>query len=75
MTGRQAGVWIFAQTGRTLHVGSRAEWAAGNAQWFWEDGTFLTMFIVSMVVWTGALGMFLYFLKKKDAQAQVSGTA
>ena len=58
-------VWIFAQTGRTLHVGTHAEWKAGTAQWFYQDGTFLVMLIVSSAIFAVALGLFLLKLYRQ----------
>ena len=53
-------IWVFGQTGRTFKVGTYAQFAAGNAQMFWENRTFLTAFIVVMVVWiAGVIGFFL----------------
>ena len=44
-------VWILAQPGSTMRLGTYAEWHAGTAPWFWEDTTFLVMLVLTLVVW------------------------
>ena len=58
-------VWIFAQTGRTLRVGTRSQWEKGTAQWFYEDTTFLVMLIVSLGIFGIALALFLLQLHRQ----------
>jgi hypothetical protein len=68
-----AGVWIFGQVNRSFKLGTYSDWAAGNAPWFYEDRTFLTMLIVTCVVWAGALAAFALRLRSEgrhlDARA------
>jgi hypothetical protein len=46
-----SGIWIFAQFGRSARLGSYREWKEGRAPWFYEDQTFLTMLIFTLLVW------------------------
>ena len=58
-------IWIFAQTGRTFRVGTHSRWENGEAQWFYEDTTFLTMLIVSLAIFGVALALFLLNLVRQ----------
>ena len=60
-----SGIWIFAQTGSTLRLGTYSEWKAGNAPIFYEDHTFLYMLIFTLVVWGGALYIFYRKLRNE----------
>ena len=51
--------WIFGQTDSTFRLGTYAQWQAGHAPWFYEDPTFLTMLIVTLLIWGIALVLFL----------------
>jgi hypothetical protein len=53
-----SGVWIFGQVGRTFRLGTYGEWQAGVAPWFYEDRTFLSMLIFTLLVWGIALVVF-----------------
>jgi len=57
------GIWILGQTGRTLRLGSYAEWKAGTAPLFYEDGTFLFMLLFTLVVWVVAAALFYLSLR------------
>jgi hypothetical protein len=43
----------------TFRLGTYAEWKAGTAPYFYEDGTFLVAFIAAMLFWPGALVVFV----------------
>jgi hypothetical protein len=49
----------------TLRLGTYAEWEAGTAPLFYEDGTFLTAFIAAMLFWPGALVVFVLQLLRE----------
>jgi len=59
--GTYALVWVFAQTDRTFRVGTHAQYKAGTAPLFYQDRTFLRMFILSMIVW--GFGVVVFFLR------------
>ena len=52
-------VWIFGQQNSTFRLGTYVQWQAGNAPWFYEDSTFLTMLIASLLIWAIGLAWFL----------------
>jgi len=56
-------LWIFVQPDRSMRLGTYAEWEAGAAPWFYENTTFLTMFIISMVVWLAGIVYFATVLR------------
>lgn len=56
-------VWIFGQTNSTFRLGTYAEWNADTAPWFYEDITFLSMLILTLVVWGVALVVFILRLR------------
>lgn len=58
-------VWIFVQPGRTLRLGSYAEWKADNAPWFYQDPMFLLMLIVTLVIWGVALVVYIRKLRQE----------
>ena len=60
-----SGIWILAQTGRTFRVGTRSQWEAGTAQWYYQDTTFLVMLIVSLGIFGIALALFLLHLHRQ----------
>lgn len=60
-----SGIWVFGQTHTTFYLGTYAQWKAGQAPLFYEDRTFLTAFIVSMVVWTAGLIWFAVALARE----------
>ena len=51
-------IWIFAQPGNTMRLGTYTEWKAGLAPWFYESGTFLFMFILVMIIWIAGIVWF-----------------
>jgi hypothetical protein len=51
-------IWIFAQPGRTMRLGTYTEWKAVTAPWFFESGTFLFMFILVMIIWATGIVFF-----------------
>jgi len=56
--GLYAMIWVFGQTSRTFHLGNHTQWEQGVRPYFYEDPTFLGMFIFSMIVWIAGLGGF-----------------
>jgi len=44
-------IWTFAQTDRTLRLGTYQQWVEGQAPWFWQDSTFVRVTILSGAVW------------------------
>jgi uncharacterized membrane protein len=60
-----ATAWIFGQTGSTFRLGTYNEWAAGAAPWFYEDRTFLSMLIFTLIVWWIALVSFIIRLRRE----------
>jgi hypothetical protein len=54
-----SGIWIFSQVNRTFKLGTYSDWVAGTAPWFYEDRTFLFMLVFTLVVWGGALVVFV----------------
>jgi len=65
------GIWIFGQPGRSMRLGSYVEWKSGTAPWFYEDTTFLTMFIISMVVWIVGIVYFAVVLRRQGRHLEV----
>jgi hypothetical protein len=61
--------WIFGQKD-TLRLGTYAQWQAGKAPWFYEDSTFFTMLIVSLLIWGIGLAFFLRGLIKEGKQLE-----
>lgn len=58
-------IWIFGQTRRTFYLGSYEQWQTGNAPLFYEDRTFLTMLIFTLVVWViGLIGFSVSLLRE-----------
>jgi hypothetical protein len=53
-------VWVFAQTRRTFRLGNHTQFEQGNSPLFYQDPTFLRMFIFTMVVW--GVGLAIFFL-------------
>jgi hypothetical protein len=56
--------WIFGQPD-TFRLGTYAQLKAGNAPYYYEDSTFMTVFIVSVLIWGIALAIFLKKLVKE----------
>jgi hypothetical protein len=65
-----SGAWIFGQTDSTFRLGTRSQWLAGQAPWFYEDSTFLAMLIISLLIWGIALARFLLNLIKAGKQLE-----
>jgi uncharacterized membrane protein len=51
-------IWVFSQTSSTFRLGSYTQWKQGTSPYFYQDHTFLGMFIFSMVVWFVGLALF-----------------
>jgi hypothetical protein len=51
-------IWVFGQTDRTFHLGNHTQWEQGIRPFFYEDSTFLGMFIFTMIVWAAGLLIF-----------------
>lgn len=68
-----SGLWIFGQVNRSFKLGTYSQWRAGQAPWFYEDRTFLFMLVFTLVVWGGALAIFVLRLRAEgrhlDARA------
>jgi hypothetical protein len=62
--------WIFGQQDSTFRLGTYAQWKAGTAPWFYEDSTFLTMLIASLLIWGIALAAFLLNLIKEGKRLE-----
>ena len=62
--------WIFGQQNSTFRLGTYAQWQAGNAPWFYEDSTFLTMLIVSLLIWGIGLVWFLRNIIQEGKQLE-----
>ncbi|MGC2692097.1 MAG: hypothetical protein WA228_05315 [Desulfobaccales bacterium] len=58
-------IWIFGQVGSTFRLGTYTQWQAGKAPWFYQDPTFLTMLIVSLLVWGVDLVLFIWNLLRE----------
>jgi hypothetical protein len=65
-------IWIFAQVNRTFRLGTRREWLAGTAPWFYEDRTFLLMLIFTLVVWVIGLAVFAMQLRREGKHLDVA---
>jgi hypothetical protein len=53
-------LWVFGQTSRTFRVGTYSQWKAQESVMFYQDHTFLGMFIFAMVVWlAGVFGFYI----------------
>ncbi len=61
-------IWIFSQPGSTFRLGSYAQWKAGNAPWFFQDGRFLFMLIFTLIIWAAAL-LFCYFSLRMEGNS------
>jgi hypothetical protein len=48
-------LWIAVQPGRTLRLGTYAQWLAGDTPWMWQDASFIGFVIVITVAW--AIGL------------------
>lgn len=66
-----AAVWILAQPGRSMHVGSYEQWRQGLAPWFYQDRTFLIALIFTVIVWAVSLLLFCrrLFLQGKQIRS------
>lgn len=61
-------IWIFGQTGSTLHLGTYNQWKQSATPLFYEDRTFLAMLIFSMIIWTAGLAIFFFSLRREGNQ-------
>lgn len=61
-------IWVFGQTGSTFHLGTYTQWKARMAPLFYQDRTFLGMFIFSMIIWTVGLAIFFFSLRREGKQ-------
>ncbi|HZP02007.1 MAG TPA: hypothetical protein VFD30_17110 [Terriglobia bacterium] len=66
-------IWVFGQTGRTFRAGTYSQWKAQQAPLFYQDHTFLAMFIISMVVWLA--GVFGFYINLRREGARLSKAA
>ena len=69
-----AGGWVFLQTGSTFRLGTYSQWKAGTAPLFYEDRTFLYMFIFTMVVWGGGLAYYALSLQREGNRLATPAT-
>ncbi|MGH9397105.1 MAG: hypothetical protein ACRD18_09685 [Terriglobia bacterium] len=60
-----AAVWVLAQTGSTLLLGTYAQWKESLSPLFYQDPTFLGMLIFSMIVWIAGLAIFYFSLRRE----------
>ncbi|HYE63947.1 MAG TPA: hypothetical protein VD966_00100 [Pyrinomonadaceae bacterium] len=63
-------VWILAQTNSTLKLGTYTQWKNGQAPWFYEDSTFVTMLVFTLIVWGGGLAYFAIRLRNEGRRAE-----
>jgi hypothetical protein len=63
-------IWVFGQTSRTFHLGNHTQWEQGIRPYFYQDHTFLWMFIFSMVVWLVGLASFALSLWREGRNLQ-----
>lgn len=61
-------IWVFSQTSSTFHLGTYTQWKQSATPLFYEDRTFLGMFIFSMIVWTAGLAIFFFSLRREGKQ-------
>ena len=64
-------IWILGQTGRSFRLGTYAEWKAGTAPLFYEDGKFLSMLIFAMITWTAGLLIFFFRLRREGRRLEI----
>lgn len=62
-------IWVFGQTSRTFRAGTYSQWKAQQAPIFYQDHTFLAMFIFAMVVWLAGVFGFYINLRREGARA------
>ena len=58
-------LWVFGQTSRTFRVGTYSQWKAQESVMFYQDHTFLGMFIFAMVVWLAGVFGFYFNLRRE----------
>jgi hypothetical protein len=58
-------VWVFGQTNRTFRLGSYTQFKNGTAPLFYQDRTFLGVFVFSMIVWGTGLIVFSCKLRQE----------
>jgi len=58
-----SGIWIFGQINRSAKLGTYSDWIGGKSQWFYEDRTFLFMFVFTIAVWAIGLAVFALRLR------------
>jgi uncharacterized membrane protein len=67
--------WVFGQTSRTFHLGNHSDWQQGIRPYFYQDRTFLGMFIFTMVVWLVGLAAFSFSLLQEGKHLDYVETA
>lgn len=68
-------IWVFSQTDRTFRLGNHAQFEQGTAPLFYQDPTFLRMFILTMVVWVVGLAIFFLSLWQEGKHLDYLETA
>ncbi|HEY1336851.1 MAG TPA: hypothetical protein VGF59_05045 [Bryobacteraceae bacterium] len=70
-------VWILAQWPSTFRLGTWREWHAdpASAPWFYQDGTFLLMLILTLAVWGAGLAIFVWRLWNEGRHLDVVNRA
>jgi hypothetical protein len=58
-------IWILAQPGRTLKLGTYAEWKAGTAPWFYEDSYFFAVVAFTIILWAVVMAIYVIKLRKQ----------
>jgi hypothetical protein len=66
-----AAAWIFGQLNRSARLGTFRDWQAGAAPWFYQDRTFLSMLVFTLVVWGIALAAFAIQLRQEGKHLDV----
>ena len=71
--GLYALTWVFGQTSRTFHLGNHTQWEQGIRPYFYQDHTFLGMFIFTMIVWIAGLAGFGLRLWREGRSLDTAG--
>ncbi len=58
-------IWILSQPGRTLKLGTYAEWKAGIAPWFYEDSYFFAVVAGTIILWAVVMAIYVVKLRKQ----------
>jgi len=66
-----SGVWIFAQTNSTFYLGTYSQWMDKQAPIFYQDRTFLTMLIVTLLVFGAGLVAFALALLREGRHVDI----